>query len=664
MKKPESNFPQDVPLESNTRGDRQEKSSGGEPSAEAHYRMAVIRSRQKDWHQCLVHCKKALDRNPCFSDAGYLLAFALKQIGQYDKAIIICQMTLEMAPSFADGHYLQGMCHLALGRHHQAADAILRAIRLEPQNARYWLHLAEARLSSGDTEASLSCYRKVIELRPDWDAAHYNLAVALRKAERIREAIDHLNQALQINPGYVNALPLLFRLAQHICDWDLAEATSRRLDAVTAKEIEQGLKTTEPPLTNLRRRMDPRLNLLVARSWSQHHLSTIQQLSDRPVFEFPTDLPGRIRVAYLSSDYKDHAVAHQIRGLLESHDRSRFEIFGYACNPDDRTSYRRKLVEACDHFQDVHAWSNRAVARKINADGIHILVDLAGHTCNNRMGITAMQPAPIRVGYLGFLGTTGADFMDYVLADTIVVPPSHAAYYTEKIVYLPHCYQANDDRMPLPGPLPDRWQWHLPDGAFVYCSFNQPYKIDADLFQRWMRILKRVNQSVLWLVRRDELACDNLRRAAECAGVDPARLIFTGFVPLEENLTRLQLADLVLDTLTYNGGATTANALWAGVPVLTVPGGNWVSRMSASALAAVGLPELVAGNRDEYEERAAELAFDPHRLGSIRRRLQHGRSNAPLFHTTQFTRLVEKGYIRMWHRYCEGLPPVSFSVDP
>jgi predicted O-linked N-acetylglucosamine transferase (SPINDLY family) len=369
-------------------------------------------------------------------------------------------------------------------------------------------------------------------------------------------------------------------------------------------------------------------------------------------------------VGYLSGDFKDHAVAFQVRGLLEKHDRNHFEIFGYATNPDNGSSYRRKLIDACNHFRDVHARTNLSIAEQIHKDGVDILVDMSGHSRDNRLGIAALRPAPIQVSYLGFLSTTGAGFIDYVLADEVVIPEDHSAFYTEKIAYLPHCYQANDDGMPIAVQRQNRHQWDLPDDAFVYCSFNQPYKIDARLFQTWMRILKRVDHGVLWLVERSGQAVNNLRRAAEQAKVDPARLVFTGFVPLDQNLARLRLADLGLDTVTYNGGATTSNALWAGVPVLTAMGGHWVSRMSASALQCTGLSELIAADLDEYAQIAVELAANPDRLEAVRDHLHRQRLASPLFNTALFTRYVEKAYESMWQRHICGLPPESFRIEP
>jgi predicted O-linked N-acetylglucosamine transferase (SPINDLY family) len=539
-----------------------------------------------------------------------------------------------------------------------------RADALEPANALYWFHLAEVCLAINDMQAAISSYRKAIELRPNWAAAQYNMAVALRLTERIDMAIDHLKQAVRIDPDYFKAYPLIFRLAQHTCDWHLVDSASKRLDEITRSELSQGVKTTEPPLTSIRRHADVQHNMRIARSWSNHILQQTIETCPRSDFDHRGKTYGRIRLGYLSSDYKDHAVAHQIRGLFENHDRRQFEVFGYACNPGNGTAYRQKLASACDHFKEVHAWSDLAVAQQIHEDGIHILVDMSGHSRDNRLAVSALRPAPVQVSYLGFLSTTGATFIDYVIADPLVVPEEHAVFFTEKTAYLPHCYQANDDKMPIDRQQYSKRHWNLPDQAFVFCSFNQPYKIDANLFQTWMDILKRVDHSVLWLVERSPAAKEKLRRTANKADVDPERLIFAGFVPLEKNLARLQFADLVLDTLIYNGGATTSNALWAGVPVLTTLGSHWVSRMSASALNAIGLPELIAKDLAEYSRKAIELAHNPSQLAAIRRRLWHQRSSAPLFDTPLFTRHMEKAFTYMWHRHVNGLKPASFKVQP
>jgi predicted O-linked N-acetylglucosamine transferase (SPINDLY family) len=350
--------------------------------------------------------------------------------------------------------------------------------------------------------------------------------------------------------------------------------------------------------------------------------------------------------------------------MLATHDRRHFKIYGYACNPDDGTRYRRFIAQACDCFIDIHDCSNLSAAQRIYDDRIDILVDLSGHTFGNRLQIAALRPAAVQVSYLGLLGSTGASFIDYVITDPLVVPETDATCYTEKPAYLPNCYQANDDKLPIADVNVTRDMFNLPSEGFIYCCFNQPYKIEPHLFDIWMKILRSVDNSVLWLLHRSQLSQDNLRRAAAGIGISPDRLIFSALIPLEQHLARLQLADLALDTYTYNGGATTSNALWAGVPVLASLGQHWVSRMSASALHAIGLPELVTANLDEYRQMAVDLAHKPSRLKALKEKLAYRRLEAPLFNTKLFTTHLEKAYLEMWRRYRHNLAPASFHVQP
>ena len=631
---------------------------------EAHYNIGVIRFGQKAWDAAIRHFDKALELKPDFIDAAFNLAASFKEAGNYGQAALAYQNVIRLDPTLSDAFHYQGICYLKIGHIPQALHSLQQAVRLAPDNPLYWFHLAETNLIANVTEKAIDGYRNAVALKPDWDSAHYNLAVALRMEQRFDEAMYHLKQALEANPNFSAAHALLFRLAQHTCHWKLASESDIALTPLTEKELSRGLKCSESPMTNLRRKADVRWNLKVAHSWSNQIARHAAAVAPPPVFEHFRQAARRLRVGYLSNDFRDHAVAHQIRGVLEKHDRRNFEIFGYAINPDDGTRYRRRLFKACDHSREIHHLSDLAAAKQIHEDGIHILVDMSGHSRNNRLGIAALRPAPIQVSYLGFLGTTGAQFIDYVFADAVVLPKEHAAFYSEKVVYLPHCYQANDDRIPIARRNYERSQFDLPNEGFVYCSFNQPYKIDQLTFGLWLKILTQVDGSVLWLVERSPLARRNLCRAAETAQVDPKRLVFTGFMPLEDNLARLQLADLVLDTRIYNGGATTSNALWAGVPVLTLPGDHWVSRMSASALMALGLPELIANNLEDYGRRAVELAFAPAKLTALRQRLRRRRSTAPLFDTRRFTHHIEKAYTHMWQRHLDGLKPASFKVEP
>jgi protein O-GlcNAc transferase len=631
---------------------------------EALYNTGVLYYEQKDWKEAIEHFKKALDRKPDFEAAAFNLAAAHRENGSFEEAAEMYLYATHLNQQLVMAHHNRALCLQRIGKHTQAISAFQRAIALEPDNAIHWFHLAESFFKIQSIDDALASLQQAAKLKPDWDRALYNLAIVLRSKERLADAIRHIQRVLELNPRFEDAQVYLFRLAQHACDWPLAAKAAARIDTLTAQQLEKGIKTAEIPMVSLRRHADPMRNLTVARSWSRHIAQEIVHLPDRPIFRHSRNLTSRLRVGYLSSDFKDHAVAHQIRGMLAAHNRQEFEIFGYMANPDDGTRYRQLLIEACDRTRDIHDLSPLAAARNIYEDGIHILVEMSGYSKDSLMPIASMRPAPLQISYLGFLGSTGADCIDYTLADLVVVPPEHTTHYSEKVIHLPHCYQANDDMQAISNRSVDRKDYNLPLDSFVYCSFNQPYKIDANLFDIWMRILKNVNSSVLWLIERSPLATDNLKQAAVKAGVDPARLVFTGFVPLEENLARLRLADLVLDTLQYNGGATTSNALWAGVPVLTVLGTHWVSRMTASALRAIGLPELISPDRQTYEHIAIDLANHPGKMTALRRKLSIQRQCAPLFDTRLFTQHVEFAFRHIWKQYATGIKPRSFAVPP
>jgi predicted O-linked N-acetylglucosamine transferase (SPINDLY family) len=371
----------------------------------------------------------------------------------------------------------------------------------------------------------------------------------------------------------------------------------------------------------------------------------------------PRTRTGRLRVGYLSGDFYDHPIAHLVQGIFGWHDRDHFEIFAYSFGPADDSVYRRHIIAGCEHFVDVADLSVPELARRIAADGIHLLVDLMGHTGINRLGALALRPAPVQVSFLGMLGTTGADFLDYLITDRTVTPPEFAADFTEKFVTLPHSYLiaeplGADARPAEPEDRAALRSAHgLPERAFVYCSFNSTYKIEPRAFDVWMRILSRVPDSVLWLYTAGPAFEDNLQREAAAHGVDPGRLVFARFVPRPEHLRRHRAADLFLDTLLYNAAATASLALQAGLPVLTCPGDTFASRVGASLLHAVGMPELVASDVAEYERRAVELAQAPEALRQVSERLAEHLATAPLFDTARFVRNLERAYRAMRANY-------------
>jgi predicted O-linked N-acetylglucosamine transferase (SPINDLY family) len=370
----------------------------------------------------------------------------------------------------------------------------------------------------------------------------------------------------------------------------------------------------------------------------------------------------RIRVAYLSSDYCVHATSFLIAELLELHDRARFEIFGVSYGPDDESAVRRRMIEGCDVFADVSAKSDLEIARWLREHEIDIAVDLKGYTAFGRSSILAHRPAPIQVNYLGYPGTLGGSFDDYIVADEFLIPETERRHYEEKIAYLPGSYQVNDRQRVTAAAGPTRAEAGLPEEAFVFCCFNNNWKITAPVFDVWMRLLSAVEGSVLWLFEDNETAAANLRAAAAGRGVAPERLVFARRIQNEVHLARHRLADLFLDTVPVNAHTTASDALWSGLPVVTCAGRTFAGRVAGSLLRAVGLAELVTSSLGEYEELARSLARDPSRLRAMRNRLLENRRGLPLFDTPSFCRHLEAAYGRMWTTHQQGRPPATFTV--
>ncbi len=372
--------------------------------------------------------------------------------------------------------------------------------------------------------------------------------------------------------------------------------------------------------------------------------------------------PRRLRIGYFSADFFSHATMFLMAGLFRAHDRGRFAIHAYSYGPPRDDAVRRDLAGRVDSFTDIGAMGDSDVHALARRHGLDIAVDLKGFTQHNRSGLFAARLAPVQISYLGYPGTMGADCFDYILADSVVIPPEQRAHYSESVIRLPHSYQANDDRREIAANCPSRAELGLPEGAFVFCCFNNTYKIAPDAFAIWMRLLRQVDGSVLWLFRANRWAEANLRREAAAHGVDPARLVFAERLPQSEHLARHARADLFLDTFNYNAHTTASDALWAGLPLVTRAGRGFAARVGASLLHAVGLPELVTADDAGYEALALALARDPARLAAIRARLAENRRSAPLFDTAGFTRAIEAAYETACARYLDGHAPADFTI--
>jgi predicted O-linked N-acetylglucosamine transferase (SPINDLY family) len=383
--------------------------------------------------------------------------------------------------------------------------------------------------------------------------------------------------------------------------------------------------------------------------------------------------PGeKIRVGYLSADFRHHAVALLIAGLIEHHDRRSFEVIGYSYGADDQSELRSRFEHGFDRFVDVRQIPNRQAAERIHDDAVDILVDLTGYTSSARTEVLAHRPAPIQVNYLGYPGTMGADFIDYIIVDRFVVPMDQQIFFSERLVHLPDCYQCNDDKRAIAARTPSRGECGLPEKGFVFCSFNSSFKIAPAFFDIWMRLLRAVPDSVLWLLdpwqKGAPLAARaNLTREAAARGIEPQRLIFAPFLSglegHQKHLARHRNADLFLDTLPYSAHTTASDALWAGLPLLTCAGNSFAGRVAGSLLRAVGLEELVTNSLEEYEALALRLAREPALLTGFRKRLARNRESYPLFNTKRFARNLEAAYRQMWEGWRAGLAPAAFAVS-
>jgi predicted O-linked N-acetylglucosamine transferase (SPINDLY family) len=595
---------------------------------------------------------KVLQTAPDQPEALHLLGMAARQDGHPGAAVELIRRAVRSDPHFAVASNDLGNLLAMQGMLSEAVASYRHAIAEMPDFAEAHNNLGNALQMIGSLEESAACYRTAVGLRPGYAEAFRNLGSALRRLGRPDEAMTALRSALAIDPTFTAALSQLAHLSKELCDWS-------QLDDLTAKligTVEAGSAAVNP-FVFLSLDTTPRQQFLCAKRWAAEQLAVIGQS--------PATATGkdRIRIGYLSADFQEHATAHLIAELFHLHDRRRFRVIGYSYGKDDGSAARQRLRESFDEFVDLLDCSHAESAARIRADGVDILVDLKGYTTDARPEILALRPAPIQVSYLGYPGTMGTEGVDYVLVDRHVVPADEQAYFTERLVHLPDCYQVNDRRRPLASRLPARKECGLPETAFVFCCFNSPYKITAPMFDIWMRLLRGVPGSVLWLLEPNATAAANLRREADSrlAG-GAARLVFAPSLPNPEHLARFAGADLFLDTLPYNAHTLASDALWGGCPVITCAGRAFPGRVAASLLRAVGLPELVTQTTAEYEALAFELALDPLCLRGIREKLGAFRLTTALFDSRRFARHIESAFETMLRIQLAGESPRPFAV--
>ena len=595
---------------------------------------------------------RAIALQPDFAGAFYNRGNALREMDRLEDALASYDRAVALAPDHADTLDNRGVVLAALMRLDEALASFDRAVALRPDHANAFNNRGKTLADLKRLPDAIASFDRAIALKPDYADAFNNRGIALRDLERHAEALASFDRARALKPDlkYLAGARLLSKM--HICDWsDFATSQASVLAAVrdgVAAALPFVLVATSATPSEQRRCAElyvadrfPPAAALARRSARRH---------------------DRIRLAYLSADFHDHATAALMAGLFERHDRSRFEPFAVSFGPARDDAMRQRLTRSFDRFIDVRMKTDQAIAEHVRDLEIDIVIDLKGFTQDARPGVLAKRPAPVQVNYLGFPATMGAPYIHYIIADRFVIPDDQCDAYAEKVVHLPDSYQPNDRDRVISERAPLRADAGLPETGLVLCSFNNNFKITPDVFDIWMRLLREIDGSVLWLLQGNAAAPANLRLEAEARGVSGDRLIFAPRMKAEDHLARHRLADLFLDTYPCNAHTTASDALWAGLPVLTCAGETFASRVAGSLLHAVGLPELVTHSLADYEALAFRLARDPGLLASLKQKLAQNRDTYPLFDTERSTRHLEAAYVTMWERYQRGEAPVDFDV--
>jgi predicted O-linked N-acetylglucosamine transferase (SPINDLY family) len=625
--------------------------------ADTLYNQGLVLHELRRTQEALESFDRALELNRGLAPVHFARGNALQELGRIEESLESYERALQIDSTLAEACNNRGNALHQLRRFGDALASYDRALGINPKLAEAYVNRGNALQELRRYGDAVESYGRALRIRPDLADAHISRANALQRLGRFSEAIDGYQRALGIRPDAEWAYGSWLHAKMHLGDWSgfgaaVAEMSGRICRKQRAAEPYSVLTLVD--------------SLPVQRQAAETWVNAAHPTDRRPPSTARGERHGKIRVGYFSADYYNHATAYLMAGLFECHDRGRFELVAFSFGPDQPDEMRARLSSAFDRFIDVRTRSDREIAELSRELEIDIAVDLKGYTQNHRSGIFAQRAAAIQVNYLGFPGTMGARHIDYILADATVIPMQSMHHYSEKVVHLPNSYYPTSYR--ALGPLQtaakefSRVELGLPPTGFVFCCFNNHVKITPDTFGGWMRILEKTPGSILWLFEANETAIYNLRREAERHGMSGARLVFARRMPAADHLGRHRLADLFLDTLPYNAHTTATDALWAGLPVLTLMGESFAARVAGSLLNALNLPELIASTQEQYEAMAIELASNPGQLAQLREQLEANKCTAPLFDTPLLTRHIERAYEQMYERHQAGMAPAHISI--
>ena len=655
------------------------------PDAWINYGKTV--SSLKRYEEAIGHYDRALSLKQDYLEAWINKGIALHELKRYEEAIAHYDRALELSPDYVEAWTNKGAILHELKRYEEAIAHYDRALELSPDYVEAWTNKGAILHELKRYEEAIAHYDRALELSPDYVEAWTNKGISLKELKRYEEAIAHYDRALELRPDYVEALinkallldvlknhvdsaifylnafnnknidSYLLGLAHHqmmlVCNWTNYE---KFVDQINTQIIND--KKGAEPFGYQGIAHSERLLLKCAKIYSRDKFPARDGMKKEHIRAY-----NKIRIGYLCGEFRMHATSILMTRVWELHEKSKFEIFAFDTGWDDRSVYRKRIMNSFDYYFDISRLPDSDVAKLIKDNQIDVLINLNGYFGQLRQGVFAYKPAPIQVNYLGFPGTLGAPYIDYLIADKIVLPETSKEFYTEKIVYLPNSYQANDNQREVAQKEFSRSELGLPENSFIFCCFNNSYKITPLTFKLWTKILSKVPNSILWLLVDNPVTKKNLINEACKFGIDSNRLVFTGRLTPAEHLARHSVADLFLDTLPYNAHTTCSDALWSHLPVITLVGNTFPGRVSASLLHAIGMPELITNSEEEYEALAIALATDPPRLKIIKKELENNRLTMPLFDSHLFTKNIEKAYIKMYERNQQNLPPDHITID-
>ena len=620
----------------------------------SYYNKGNTLKNLKRYDKALSFYDKAIKLKPNFVEAYYNKGNTLKNLKRYDDALSCYDQAIKLKPDHAEAYNNKALTFYNLKRYDDALFCYDQVIKLKPDHAEAYNNKGNIFFDLKRYDDALHCYDQAIKLKPDHAEAYNNKGNILRVLKNYEEALFYYDQAIKLKPDYEYLFGTILHTKMLMCNWRDFKINVKSLLLQINENKKSSFCLPVLALTD-----SPSIQRKSSEIW----------INDKHPFKslFAPILKSRhrdkIKIGYYSPDFREHAVAHLLIELLELHDKNQFELFGFYFGPPDSSKMHKRVSSAFNQFIDVRLKSDKDIALMSRKIGIDIAVDLTGFTGLARTDIFSYRAAPIQVNYLGYPGTTGAEYIDYIIADPIIIPTESQQYYSEKVVYFPNSYQVNNRKRSITDKVFTKDELGLPEDGFVFCCFNNNYKITPNTFDGWVRILKAVKNSVLWLLEDNSIAVLNLRKEAQFRGLDPNRLVFAKKIDQSEHLARHRAADLFIDTLPYNAHTTASDALWAGLPVLTCMGESFASRVAASLLKAIELPELITKTQEQYEATAIELATNSEKFKDIKNKLECNRLTTALFDTPRFTKHIEAAYKQMYERYQTNLQPNNIYIE-